>query len=120
MKRARFTEEKIIGVLRADEGGAKTADLGRPQLKDENTKLKKLLAEGDARCVDAARAFVNKWYGRRQARGRRAFAAVMGRRNGGPAPSSMRMVFFRAWQAHAEWLLQESQAACATSFSTRA
>jgi putative transposase len=72
MKRARFTEEQIIGVLGEHEGGAKTADLARKhgvseatlynwrakyggldvseakrlkQLEDENSKLKKLLAE---------------------------------------------------------------------------
>ena len=72
MKRARFTEEQIIGVLREHEMGAKTADLARKhgvseatlynwkakfggmdvaeakrlkQLEDENAKLKKLLAE---------------------------------------------------------------------------
>ncbi len=28
MKRARFTEEQIIGVLKEQEAGAKTADLG--------------------------------------------------------------------------------------------
>lgn len=72
MKRARFTEEQVIGVLREHEAGAKTADLARKygispatlynwkakyggmdvseakrlkQLEDENTKLKRLLAD---------------------------------------------------------------------------
>jgi putative transposase len=72
MKRARFTEEQTIGILREHEAGAKTADLARKhgvsettiynwetnfggmdvsesrrlkQLDDENGKLKKLLAE---------------------------------------------------------------------------
>ena len=72
MKRARFTEERIIAVLREHEAGAKTADLARKhgvseatlynwkaryggmdaseakrlrQLEEENAKLKKLLAE---------------------------------------------------------------------------
>lgn len=78
MKRARFTEEQIIGVLREHEVGAKTADLARKhgvseatlynwkakyggmdvseakrlkQLEEENAKLKKLLAE---QMLDAA------------------------------------------------------------------
>jgi putative transposase len=72
MKRARFTEEQIVGILKEHELGAKTGDLCRKhgisdatfynwkakyggldvseakrmrQLSDENTKLKKLLAE---------------------------------------------------------------------------
>ena len=72
MKRVRFSEEQIIGVLKEAEAGAKTADLARRHgvseatiynwkakygglevsdarrlkaLEDENTRLKKLLAE---------------------------------------------------------------------------
>jgi putative transposase len=78
MKRARFTEDQIIGVLKEHEAGAKTADLAHQhgvseatlcnwkakyggmdvseakrlkQLEDENAKLKKLLAE---QMLDAA------------------------------------------------------------------
>ena len=72
MKRSRFTEERVIGILKEQEAGAKTADVCRKHgiseatfykykakyggmevsaarklkaLEDENTKLKKLLAE---------------------------------------------------------------------------
>ena len=72
MKPSRFTEEQIIGILRKQEAGAKTADVCRRHgiisatfykwkakygglevsdakrlkaLEDENAKLKKLLAE---------------------------------------------------------------------------
>lgn len=78
MKKQRFTEEQIIGVLREQEAGAKTADLCRKHgiseatfynwkakyggmevseakrlkaLEDENARLKKLLAE---QMLDAA------------------------------------------------------------------
>ena len=71
MKRGRFTEEQIVGILQEQEAGAKTADVLRKHgitatfyrwkakfggldvseakrlkaLEDENAKLKKLLAE---------------------------------------------------------------------------
>ena len=72
MKRKRFTEEQIIGILREHEAGAKTGDLARKHgvseatlynwkakfggmdvsdarrlkaLEDENGKLKRLLAD---------------------------------------------------------------------------
>ena len=72
MKKGRFSEEQIIGILREQEAGAKTADVCRKHgisdatfykwkakygglevsdakrlrsLEDENAKLKKLLAE---------------------------------------------------------------------------
>jgi putative transposase len=72
MKRSRFTDEQIIGILREQEAGGKTADVCRKHgisqttffkwkskygglevsdarrlktLEDENAKLKKLLAE---------------------------------------------------------------------------
>lgn len=78
MKRKRFSEEQIIGVLREHEAGAKTADLARRHgvseatiynwkakyggmdvsdakrlkaLEEENARLKKLLAE---QILDAA------------------------------------------------------------------
>ncbi len=90
MKRARFTEEQIIGVLKEHEAGAKTADLARKhgvseatlynwkakyggmdvseakrlkQLEDENAKLKKLLAEQMLDVAALRELLAKKWQG---------------------------------------------------------
>ncbi|MEH2483350.1 putative transposase [Nitrobacteraceae bacterium AZCC 2146] len=88
MKRARFTEEQIIGVPREHEAGAKTADLARKhgvseatlynwkakyggmdvpeakrlkQLEDEIAKLKKLLAEQMLDAAALRELLAKKW-----------------------------------------------------------
>jgi putative transposase len=88
MKRGRFTEEQIIGVLREHEAGAKTAELARKHgiseatlynwkakyggmdiseakrlrlLEDENRKLKKLLAESMLDNAALKELLAKKW-----------------------------------------------------------
>ena len=88
MKRIRFTEEQIIGILREHEAGAKTADLARKHgvseatlynwkakyggmdvsdakrlrsLEDENRKLKKLLAESMLDQAALKELLTKKW-----------------------------------------------------------
>ena len=99
MKRARFTEEQIIAVLKEHEAGAKTADLARKhgvseatlynwkakyggidvseakrlkQLEDENARLKKLLANQMLDATAFCEVLATNGRGRRQARTRRA------------------------------------------------
>ena len=88
MKRIRFTEEQIIGVLGEQEAGAKTADLARKYgvstatlynwkakyggldvseakrlkgLEEENRKLKKLLAESMLDNAALKELLTKKW-----------------------------------------------------------
>jgi putative transposase len=88
MKRIRFTEEQIIGVLREHDAGARTADLARKHgiseatlynwkakyggmdvsdakrlrsLEDENRKLKKLLAESMLEQAALKELLTKKW-----------------------------------------------------------
>ena len=88
MKRARFTEEQIIAVLKEHEAGVKTADLARKHgiseatiynwkakfggmdvsearrlkaLEEENAKLKKLLAERDLEIEVMKEINAKKW-----------------------------------------------------------
>ena len=88
MKRSRFTDEQIIGILKEQEAGAKTADVCRKYgisdatfykykgkfggmevaeakklrtLEDENTKLKKLLADAMLDNAALKELLAKKW-----------------------------------------------------------
>jgi len=88
MKKQRFTEEQIIGILREQEGGAKTAELARKyavsqatlynwkakfggldvseakrlkQLEEENARLKKLLADQMLDAAALRELLAKKW-----------------------------------------------------------
>ena len=88
MKRSRFSEEQIIGVLKEHEAGAKAADLARKHgiseatlynwkakygglevseakrlkaLEDQNAKLKKLLAESALDIAALRELLSKKW-----------------------------------------------------------
>lgn len=122
MKRKRFTEEQIIGVLKEQEAGAKGAALARKHgiseatlynwkakyggmdvsdakrlkaLEDENAKLKKLLAEQMLDLAALRELLAKNGRARRQARSRRVSA---GRRTS-PEPSTQPAPALRSWRA---------------------
>jgi putative transposase len=104
MKRSRFTEEQIIAILREQEAGTKTADVCRRHgiseatfyawkakfggldvsearrlkaLEDENTKLKKLLADAMLDNVALKDLLAKNGDARRQARGGRSSVPIL-------------------------------------------
>jgi len=114
MNRAGFTEERIIGVLKEREAGAKTAelahkhgvsetirrlrakfggmDLSEPkwlkQLEDESARLENLLAQKNAACFRNSNASIMKIVGHAVAH----LQALWACRNDGPAASLARIV----------------------------
>ena len=104
MKRSRFSEEQVIAILREHEAGLKTAELCRKHgiseatfynwkakfggldvsearrlkaLEDENTKLKKLLADAMLDNVALKDLLTKKGDARRQARGRGSSVPIL-------------------------------------------
>ena len=85
MKRKRFTEEQIVGVLREHEAGAKAADLARKHSVSETTPYNWKAQYGGMNVSDAKRL---KPHGDENAKPLRICKPSWACRSVGPVPSS--------------------------------
>src|SRR5579863_8008949 len=141
MKRARFSEAQIIGILRENEAGAKAGELARKHgvsegtiyawkakfggmsasdaqrlrsLEEENGKLKRLLADAMLDKAALNELLAKKWWGPpRCAKASPIFGRCSRSASGGPARSSRRTARWCA-TGHAGRRIPLCGSACAT------
>ena len=61
MKRKRYSEEKVISILKEHEAGASAADLSRRHGVAENRKLRRLLGEAELDKAALKELVEGKW-----------------------------------------------------------